>query len=246
MWARRLLVVEDEPLVASLLCQLLQGAGFQTQSCDSAIRAKSVVREFDPDGALIDINLGDGPSGLHLGHLLKRTHPHLGLVFLTKYRDPRVSGPRGLSVPKGSAFLAKDLISDTRVLLDAVETVLSDEKAPPRHQLATRQGIAALTRVQLEILRLTASGLTNAGIARQRSTSERTVEQRLQSVYRALGIPDDPLVNRRVEAVRQYIVAAGLPPAIEPKAVPLHDSMHDTMNDSVNDSEQAEQVDTAR
>lgn len=211
MWSRRLVVVEDEPLVASLLCQVLHEAGFQARACDGAVEATTLVREFDPDGVLIDINLGDGPSGLHLGHLLKRTHPHLGLVFLTKYRDPRVSGPRGMNVPKGSAFLAKDLISDTAMLIEAVETVLGDGKAPLRHLPAKSPGIAALTRTQLEILRLAACGLTNAAIADHRKSSERTVEQRLQSIYRSLEIPEDPMVNRRVEAVRQYIAAIGMP-----------------------------------
>lgn len=223
MWARRLVVVEDEPLVSSLLRQVLHQAGFEVRACGSALEAKSLVREFDPDGALIDINLGDGPSGLHLGHLLKRTHPHLGLVFLTKYRDPRVSSRHGIAVPKGSAFLAKDLVSDTTVLIEALESVLSGKSAPHRHPLAEAPGVASLTRTQLEILRLAASGLTNAAIAKQRSTNERTVEQRLQSVYRTLGIPEDPDVNRRVEAVRQYIEAAGMPRG-QGKAEPYRDS----------------------
>lgn len=208
------MVVEDESLVSSLLCEVLDRAGFDARACPSALDAKSTVRDFDPDGALIDIHLGDGPSGLHLGHLLKRTHPHLGLVFLTKFHDPRVTGRHGLSVPAGSAFLAKDLVSDTAMLLDALESVLRDGLAPPRHVSPSALGVAALTQTQLEILRLAASGLTNAGIARQRHTNERTVEQRLQSVYRVLGIAEHPDVNRRVEAVRQYIAAAGMPAAM--------------------------------
>lgn len=71
--------------------------------------------------------------------------------------------------------------------------------------------LTKLTRVQSEILRLTALGLTNGAIARYRSTNERTVEQRLQSVYQALGISINTDVNPRVEAVRRYIMAAGIP-----------------------------------
>lgn len=210
-WRRRIMVVEDEALVSALLCDVLSRAGFQAQACKSSLEAKSMVRDFDPDGALIDIHLGDGPSGLHLGHLLKRTHPHMGLVFLTKFHDPRVTGRQGPSVPPGSAFLAKDLVEDSDMLLEALEGVLRDTRAPHLFMSAPAPGLEALTRTQLEILRLAACGLTNAGIARHRHTNERTVEQRLQSVYRVLGIPDHPDVNRRVEAVRQYIAAAGMP-----------------------------------
>ena len=71
--------------------------------------------------------------------------------------------------------------------------------------------LSGLTTTQLEILRLAALGLTNAAIARNRKTQERTVEQRLQAIYAALGIPVNGDVNPRVEAVRRYIQAAGMP-----------------------------------
>ena len=63
----------------------------------------------------------------------------------------------------------------------------------------------------MEILRLAALGLTNAAIARNRNTQERTVEQRLQAIYAALDIPVHGDFNPRVEAVRRYIASAGLP-----------------------------------
>lgn len=199
--------------MASLLCQVLESAGFATRSCTSAASARELIEEFDPDGALIDINLGQGPTGLHLGHLLSRTHPHIGLVFLTKYHDPRVTDPSGWSVPEGSAFLAKDRIADTNILMAAVEGVLTDEPAAIRHDKSDVGALQQLTPTQLEILRLTALGMTNSAIARLRNTNERTVEQRLKSAYQALGIQVTPDINPRVEAVRIYIAEAGIPDA---------------------------------
>lgn len=199
--------------MASLLCDVLARAGFETRASADAAAARQAIDDFDPDAAMIDINLGHGPSGLQLGHVIRRTHPHLGMVFLTKYQDPRVSGPDGWTVPEGSAFLSKDLISDTRLLMEAIESVL-DDAAPKRRDDRGEPGpLAALTRTQLEILRLAALGLTNVGIARRRNTSERAVEQRLRSVYQALDIDITPEVNPRVEAVRRYMAAAGIPPA---------------------------------
>lgn len=218
-WVRRIIVVEDEPLVASLLSNALQGEGFDVRTCDTAADARSLVDSFDPDGALIDIHLGQGPSGLHLGHILNQTHPHIGLVFLTKYQDPSAAGLSEWGFPPGSAFLSKDTIAETNTLVTALQSVLDDgtEVRDPEPE----SPLGSLTRVQLEILRLTALGLTNGAIARYRSTNERTVEQRLQSVYQALNIPINADINPRVEAVRQYILAAGVPgrEQIEAKAV---------------------------
>lgn len=210
-WRRRVLVVEDEPLVGTLLSQALEHAGFTARAATSALEARALVASFDPDAALIDINLGPGPSGLEFGHLLHRTHPHVALVFLTKYFDPRATSGSTWTVPAGSAFLSKDRITDPAVLTACLESALREDGSPIRHDLASSSSLAALTETQMEILRLAALGLTNSAIARRRGTAERTVEQRLQATYEALGIPVSPDINPRVESIKRYIVEAGLP-----------------------------------
>ena len=57
--------------------------------------------------------------------------------------------------------------------------------------------------------------MTNEAIARQRGTTERSVERRLSAVFRALGIDALPGVNPRVEAARLYIDAAGVPSRLQ-------------------------------
>ena len=204
-----MLVVEDEALVSLLLTDLLTRAGFEVTTCASAAEVNTLVKEFDPDVALLDINLGGGPSGLDVGHILHRAYPHVGLVFLTKFLDPRVRRER--AIPPGSAFLDKRAISDVDALINAIEQVLHNETAPTRHDVQSGGGLDVLTPTQLETLRLAALGWTNAAIARRRNTHERAVEKRLRAVYRALDVPVDGEVNPRVEAVRRYIAQAGLP-----------------------------------
>lgn len=207
-WVRRLLVVDDEALVRTLLSDALQGAGFAVTTATNAAEARKVVDDFDPDVAVIDIHLGSGPSGLHLGHALHRSNPEVGLVFLTKYHDRNAGGLDAWDVPPGSAFLAKDRIDDAHALTEAIESVLRGGSPPDER---TNGPLSALTQTQMEILRLAALGLTNSAIARIRHTQERTVEQRLQAIYATLSIPVASDVNPRVEAVRRYIRAAGLP-----------------------------------
>ena len=193
----------------TLLSDVLGTAGFEVACAVNAAEARTAVDEFDPDVAVIDIHLGSGPSGLHLGHALHRGHPDIGLVFLTKYHDRHAGGVDGWDVPPGSAFLSKDRIDDAHALTEAIESVLREDSAPPDER--SDGPLSVLTATQLEILRLAALGLTNAAIARMRSTQERTVEQRLQAIYTTMGIPVSGDLNPRVEAVRRYIQAAGLP-----------------------------------
>jgi len=210
---RQILLVEDEPLLASLMGQVLTDSGLDVRVCNSETEARRVLREFDPDAALIDVHLGSSPSGLYLAHALSRSHPHVGILLLSRYEDLSAAGLDTWELPDGSAFLRKDQVSDRQVLLDAIDGVLRGRPVSMQETDGPPGGtqLSALTRSQLAVLRLAALGLTNATIAERRGTGERSVERLLRSVYETLGIPVDGAVNPRVEAVRRYIAAAGLP-----------------------------------
>jgi two-component system OmpR family response regulator len=82
---RQILLVEDEPLLASLMGQVLTDSGLEVRVCNSETDARQVLRGFDPDAALIDVHLGSSPSGLYLAHALSRSHPHVGILLLSRY-----------------------------------------------------------------------------------------------------------------------------------------------------------------
>lgn len=212
---RRLLVVEDEPLLAALMGRALEDAGFAVRVCADELAAREAVADFDPDAALIDVHLASGPSGLYFAHVLARTHPAVGILLMSRHEDLSAAGLEGWDLPAGSRFLTKDRLTDAEALIVAVESVLRgggpDAAADDGATVGTSGPLAGLTRTQLAVLRLAAMGLTNTAIAVRRGTSERNVEQRLQAVYAELGIPVDGDVNPRVEAVRCYLAAAGVP-----------------------------------
>ena len=208
---RRLLVVEDESLMAALLADALTAAGFDVDVASNVIDALESVKAFDPDAALLDISLGEGPSGVDLANVLHERRPDIALVFLTKHPDRRTAGLEGATIPPGCGFLRKDMVKDTTYLLEAINTVLADHPDEVRHDLASKNPLTALTTRQLEVLRMAAQGLTNTAIAQQRGTSERAVELLLHSVFETLAIDVHGDVNPRVEAIRHYIQAAGLP-----------------------------------
>jgi DNA-binding NarL/FixJ family response regulator len=209
-WSRRVLLVEDEPLLASLMSQVLVDTGFTVEMCATEDEGRRAARTFDPDVALIDVHLGTGPAGLYLAHALSRSHPHVGILLLSRYEDLSAAGLEGWDLPTGSAFLRKDQVADRTALVAAVESVLRGVPAVTATH-ASDGMLAALTRTQLAVLRLAAMGLTNAAIAQRRGTTERNIERRLATVYDTLGIVTDGELNPRVEAVRRYVTAAGMP-----------------------------------
>ena len=206
---RKALVVDDEPLVASLTASTLKAAGFDVRTAGNAGEARRQVDSFDPDVAILDISLGTGPTGVDLAHALDATHPGLGLLFLTKVTDLRTMNLSADDLPQGCGYLAKSSVTDAGKLVGAVEAVLRDQSAV--YQGTLEGPLATLTRAQLDVLRRVALAYTTAEIARQRNCSASAVEKVLTSVYEALAIDKDGPVNPRAEAMRIYIKHAGVP-----------------------------------
>ena len=71
----------QRPLTHDLIANLLESEGFLVQTAGSAVEAKRVAKLFDPDLALLDIELGDGPNGLDLAESLLALYPGLSVFF---------------------------------------------------------------------------------------------------------------------------------------------------------------------
>lgn len=71
--------------------------------------------------------------------------------------------------------------------------------------------LAALTRKQREVLHLMAMGYSNAEIARQRGVTVSGVEQAVTAIFKAMSLEVGNHLAPRVEAVRRYISAVGVP-----------------------------------
>lgn len=203
---RRVLIVEDDKFVAGLLEQSLQNNGFSTAIAHSALQAKTVLASFEPDVALLDVDLGDGPSGTELMALIVRTHPETAVLMMTQ----RAALADKIALPEGVAFLLKSKITDPTALIEAIESTIRGQGEFVRH-FASDTGLTGLTRIQLEVLRMLALGYSNARIAEERGITRSGAEQAVSSVLRSLGIADSDSVVPRVEAVRRYIEARGVP-----------------------------------
>jgi len=208
---RKMLVVEDEPLMASLLAESLTSAGFDVEKVHNVADARQIITTFDPDLVLLDISLGDGPTGVHLAHAIHRTSPEIAILVLTKHPDAKTASRDGLDLPPGVGFHRKHLVNDKDYLLDAIEKVLSDKAAEVRQDITEANELAALQPQALSILRLIAEGYNNAEIAIRCDLSVKSVERWIERLYRDLQIEAKGAINPRIEAARRFFTVAGIP-----------------------------------
>ena len=210
--SRKVLVVEDDPLLRSLIADGLSGSGFKVEVAANAVEAKQAILNFDPDVALLDIELGTGPTGLDVAEYITQQKPHIAIVMLTHLPDPRFAGEDSKSIPKRAAYIRKETITQPGVLVDIVESVLRDEvHSGLRHDLDPDRPLGGLSKSQISVLRSIALGLSNQEIAEQRDSTVRAVEHLIRRTLTAAGIEGDPTVSTRTAAARAYIEAAGLP-----------------------------------
>lgn len=210
--ARTVLVVEDDALLRDLIARALEGAAFVVETAASAADAKRAFGRLDPDAAVLDIELGPGPNGFDLAEVMREQSPHMAIVFLTNLPDPRFAArdPRGL--PAGVAYLRKSQLSDVATLIETLDDTMRGSVVP-RHDLDPERPLAHLTRKQLEILRLIASGMTNGQIAAERGVTVKAVEDTVGRVCAALGLDASADLNLRVSAARRYLEITGGRPA---------------------------------
>jgi DNA-binding NtrC family response regulator len=79
---KRVLVVDDEPAVVSVICDYLEEAGFDTVSAKTAAEARNEIANNSLDGVLLDVKLPD-EDGITFLKKIKAERPGLTVIMLT-------------------------------------------------------------------------------------------------------------------------------------------------------------------
>ncbi len=80
----RVLIVDDEDVIASTLQEFLQGEGYEVATAPDAPSALASIPLFEPDVALCDVQL-PGADGLELLERLLKLRPELLVLIITAY-----------------------------------------------------------------------------------------------------------------------------------------------------------------
>ncbi|MBL7963537.1 MAG: LytTR family transcriptional regulator DNA-binding domain-containing protein [Flavobacteriales bacterium] len=96
----RILIVEDEPLIAEDLAAMLEDLGHEV--CGKAHDAATAVEMAlgtRPEIALVDIRLGNGPDGVEVGAELQRAG--IAFLYVTSHTDPATLERVATTRPQG-------------------------------------------------------------------------------------------------------------------------------------------------
>ena len=197
--------------MSSLLADVLFEHGFTVRTAADVAQARREIDAFDPDVLLLDVSLGEGPTGIHLAHAMRLSRPDIAILVFTGHSDIASVNTDGLALPPGVGLLRKHLVSDKAYLIEALEKVLREEGNLVKKEEEAEDVFAFLGFNGSRALRMLAAGYDNEEIALRCTVSRKTVERWIEQIYRDLGIDTKGSLNPRVAAARRFFFAIGVP-----------------------------------
>ncbi len=196
------LIVEDHPVVRSGIRMLLTEEGDidVLAEASNGREALTCLETIKPDLLLLDISMPE-VNGLEVTQHVREKYPTMPILILTMHEDERYffqllrAGATGYIV-KGAA--PNDLVSAVRAVA-AGQAYLY----PSLARLLAKEPDTVLSARELEVLQLTAQGLTAREVGKRLSISSNTVERHRANIMSKLG------VSNRAELIR-YAIRRGL------------------------------------
>jgi DNA-binding NarL/FixJ family response regulator len=198
----RVLIVDDQVIVCEGLKVVLNSSPIiqVVGMAHDGAEALAQVAALTPDLVLMDLKM-PGMNGVRATQAISRQHPGTPVLVLTTYDEDEWVVD---AIRAGAAgYLLKDTGRDE--IIAAIEGVMAGRTpvdpavASKLFSLVQRGGMtpgpdAALTRQlserELAVLRLLASGLTNAAIADRLGLAEGTVRNHITAIFAKLDVTD--------------------------------------------------------
>jgi len=135
---RRVLVVDDDRLVADTLKMIFTANGFESEACYSAAEALKRARSFSPALVLCDVTMPD-ENGLQLADAVLREMPSCQLLMLTAYSSNAAQVElHSLRTNRPLKLLSKPCRPE--VLLEEVNALLGMDGTGSQAMLSTAGG----------------------------------------------------------------------------------------------------------
>ena len=202
------LVIEDEALTRTLISKVISAADFKlVGTAQNAVEAMRLFRTFKPQVVVTDIDLGAGPTGLDIASAISKISPTTGIVFVSSIEDVRTIRPNLPAAPATSQYLNKADVSNVQILIEVIRNAFEAALTGPTTKSkdeSWEMSKEPFTDLQMELMRLISSGMSNVAIAAARFTTVKSTENAISRLAKKLGIPTDDKSNQRVLIARYF------------------------------------------
>lgn len=183
----RVLVVEDDPLIAEDIREYLTNVDYQVVSVEHDKNgALNALDNTLPDIALLDINLNNVMDGFEIAKYINNKH-QIPFLYLTSYSGKSVVDEAKHTKPMG--YIVKPF--DEGELFASIEVALFNHSQRSKPRYMTREAInnkllSQLTQKEYEILLDIYDGKTNKQMTQNHFVSINTIKTHIQNLYTKL------------------------------------------------------------
>jgi DNA-binding NarL/FixJ family response regulator len=182
----RILIVEDEPVIAENISMYLDNNDFEVSGIayDSG-EANEQLQNNTPDAAILDVNLESEEDGIDIANRINQKY-QIPFLFLTSYADKDTLQRAKAVNPSG--YIVKPF--NEKTLLASLEIAISNHAADSNKKMSplsiekiNRHLLSPLSEREFEIIQLIYEGITNNQVAEKIFVSVNTVKTHLKNIY---------------------------------------------------------------
>ena len=188
--AEQILIVEDDPTIACDIAMNLEDNGYSIAGIAYSVDdAKTILHSSQPiDLVMLDINLGDGESGIILAEILDREYG-IPFIYLTSYADDETVASAAKTFP--ASYLVKPFKEND--LAPAVKIALAGKKGNKQQRMPSLSVINRhvhenISNSEYRILKEIWAGKTNIEIGEILFISKNTVKTHIRNIYLKLDV----------------------------------------------------------
>jgi DNA-binding LytR/AlgR family response regulator len=131
---KKIIIVEDEALIADHIAMILADAGYEISGIfDEAETLFTAMKNSIPDAVLLDINLNGALDGVDIANEINKEY-HVPIIFLTSNTDVRTIERVKYTKPAGfitKPYTPEELVSNLSIILFKAAADFSTEQSNP-------------------------------------------------------------------------------------------------------------------
>lgn len=182
----RILIVEDEPVIAENISMYLDNADFEVSGIAyDSVEANEQLQNNTPDAAILDVNLESEEDGIDIANRINQKY-NLPFLFLTSYSDKETLQRAKAVNPSG--YIVKPF--NEKTLLASLEIAISNHAADANKKMPAlamdkinKHLLSPLSEREYEIVQLIYEGITNNQVAERLFLSVNTIKTHLKNIY---------------------------------------------------------------
>jgi DNA-binding NarL/FixJ family response regulator len=204
-------LVENNELLLLLVSNLIKTYPVDLLNSSSTYGAAlKAFNQKNSDVVILDLDLGEGPSGYDLALMMRQLKSNLGIVFYSSFNDERFIINGNNQRLTNYVFLRKsEIINNNAIynaILQSIEILEEENKFRKKEVTAFYKNF---NDREIELMAHVAAGFSNKKIASIFKIEIKSCENAISRLAKKLNLPQEDLSNQRIMITRKYLQLCG-------------------------------------